>query len=78
MCSRLTSPIFPAASSPALGCVVYEECVEGQTVGQDVVADVVATDTQGVKLLGVLVLHGHLDRLQVRVHAHVNTCNHQP
>ena len=69
-----TSAIVPASATvSSLGRVVYEKCVEGQTVRQDVVADVVAPDTQRVQLHGVFVLHGHLDSLQVGVHAHVNT-----
>ena len=54
--------------------VVYKECVQRQAVRQDVVPDVVATDTQRIHLNRVLVLDRHLHRLQVRVHADVDTC----
>ena len=69
----LTGPAAPAPAPARLGGVVDEEGVEGQGVGQDEVAQVVATDAQRVQLHRVLVLQRHLHRLEVCVHAHINT-----
>lgn len=62
---------------PLLGSwgIVDEQSVERQGVGQDIVADVVTTDTEGVQLLRVSVFHCHLHSLQMGVHADVHTCN---
>ena len=56
-----------------LGCVVYQQGVEGQTVGQDEVPYVVPTDAQCVQLDRVFVFQGHFHGLQMCVHTHVDT-----
>ena len=73
-CFTFTSP---ASAASSLGRVVDEQRVEGQAVGQDEVAHVVAADTQRVQIHRLLVLQRHLHRLEVRVHAHVHTCKQQ-
>lgn len=45
-----------------LGGIVYEERIERQRVRENKVADIVATDGQGVKRDGVAVSRRHLDR----------------
>ena len=52
--------------------VVHQQGVQVQRVGQDVVADVVASHRETVQVDGVLALERHLHRFEVRVHAHVN------
>lgn len=73
----------PAASAPrccgsavdllpglvlGLGRVVYQQGVERQRVGQDVVADGAAADVHGVEDDGILALGRHLDVAEGRVH----------
>lgn len=59
---------------PRLGRVVDQERIEGQRVGKDVVANVVAPDTETVERLRLAVPDSHLDRFEVRVHRHVDAC----
>lgn len=52
---------------------VDQQGVQREAVRQDKIADVVATDTQRLQLSGFPVFQGHFHRLQVGVHAHVDT-----
>lgn len=52
---------------------VNEQCVQGQAVREDKVANIVAPDTQGFQLCGLPVFRGHLHSLEVGIHAHINT-----
>lgn len=54
--------------------IVNQQCVEGQRVWQNVVADGGASDVHGVELNGVLTLGGHLDVAQGRVHLGRDGC----
>ena len=57
-----------------LGRVINKEGVEWKCVGEDEVADVVASDGEGVEGCGVAVAHGHFDGLEEGVHLHVDAC----
>lgn len=75
----------PSASPPSSHCFsllgldlwldVDQQGVQREAVRQDKIADVVATDTQWLQLSGFPVFQGHFHRLQVGVHAHINTCD---
>ena len=76
--------IAPPTSAPAslvllsvlrFWCIVHQERVEGEGVGEDEIADVVAADGEGVERSGVAVARGHFDGLQVRIHLHVDPYN---
>ena len=62
----------PVARGPLLGPVVHQEGLQGEVVGQQVVADVVAPDAEGLQADGVAVLEGHLDALHVGGHGDVD------
>lgn len=51
-----------------LGRVVDQQRIEGQTIGQDVVADRGATDVDGVEGDGITAFGGHFDRAEGGVH----------
>ena len=51
-----------------LGRVVDQQRIEGQTIGQDVVANRGATDVDGVEGDGVAAFGGHFDRAEGGVH----------
>lgn len=55
--------------------VVYQECLEGQTVREDVVPDVVASDRQGVQLHRIPVLYRHLYGFEVGIHGYIHSCD---
>lgn len=52
---------------------VNQQGVQWEAVGQNEVANIVATNTQGFQLSGLPVFQSHFHRLQVGVHAHINT-----
>lgn len=87
-----TTPIASSWSSPTASttprivllpvlrfwCVVHEECVEGQSVGEDEVADVVPPDRQAVERCWVAIASSHLDGLEMGVHLHIHACKSVP
>lgn len=58
-----------------LGLNVHQQGIKWEAVWKDKVANVVATNTEGLQLGGLSVLKGHLHCLQVSVHANIHTCN---
>lgn len=70
---------FPTLTSLSLlwldfGLDVDQQRVQRKTVGQDEVADVVATDTERLQLSGLSVFEGHLHSFEVSVHTDIHTC----
>lgn len=74
----------PTAASPAtrivlfavlwLGRIVHKERIEWERVGEHKIPDIVAANRQGVERNGVAIPRRHLDRFQVCVHLHIDTC----
>lgn len=56
-----------------LGSIIDEQCFQRQTVRQDVVPDVISTDTEGIQLNRISIFDGHFDCLEVGVHCDVYT-----
>lgn len=53
--------------------IVHQESVERHVFWKQEVPDVVSPKAKRVHGDGVAILHRHLDRLEVRVHAHVDS-----
>ena len=76
-----STALDPTGSSPSRGgsvllfgfrSVVDEESVEGQRVGENVVANIVAPNRERVERLRFPISKRHLDRFQMRIHRHVH------
>lgn len=55
-----------------LGGIVNQQSVEGQRVGKDVVANIVAANGQGIEGLRFTVADRHFDGFEVRIHGQVD------
>jgi len=66
-----------SAAATLLGSVVDQQRVQRKRVRQDVIPNVGSSDGERVEILRFLVLDGHLDLLEMRVHGHVDS-GHRP
>lgn len=58
----------------SLWCVVYEQCVKGQTIWENDVSDIATTYAKCFQIYRFLVSNGHLDCSQMCIHADIDTC----
>jgi len=62
-----------ASSAASLWPVVDEESVERQRIGKDVVSNVAPANGQRIQCLRLLILDGHLNRLEMCVHGNIHS-----
>jgi hypothetical protein len=56
------------------GGIIDEQSIQIESIWQNVVTDVVSSNTERLQIDGIFVLHCHFYRLKMRIHTNINSC----